>query len=177
MTVGRGLSAGCHPAGAALAGRRRFNYLAMARRSQLSPCSRKKRSLSSELAPRYGVGEGEGEGATVLVVCGAVPEGEGLGVADGATVFVVCGWLPEGEALASGVTVAVGKGEDCNGVTVAVGRGPAGTLGLATGDGLGSTSVRATPRVAVRCEITAPQTISNAAIAPKILFFFIGISS
>ncbi len=62
--------------------------------------------------PAHRYGAGDGDGATVLVVCGGVPEGEGLGVDDGATVLLVCGWLPEGEALASGITVAVGTGED-----------------------------------------------------------------
>lgn len=89
-------------------------------------------------------------------------------------MFVVCGWLPEGEALASGVTVAVGAGEDCSGVTVAVGRGPAGTLGFRTAVGLGSASVCATTCVTVSESTVAP-TIPNAILDPKDLLFFMRI--
>ncbi len=110
----------------------------------------------------------------MLVVCGGVPDGDGLAVGDGATVLVVCGWLPEGEALASGVTVAVGAGEDCSGVTVAVGRGPAGTLGFRRAVGLGSASVCATTCVTVSERTVAP-TIPNAILDPKGLFFFMRI--
>ena len=72
-------------------------------------------------------------------VCGAAV-GDGEGVGDGATVLVVCGCVPAGEALASGVTVAVGAGTDCNGVTVAVGCGPAGAFAPENGVGVGSLS-------------------------------------
>ncbi|HMJ06796.1 MAG TPA: hypothetical protein VK474_11115 [Chthoniobacterales bacterium] len=64
----------------------------------------------------------------MFVVRAGVAAGVGVGVGEGATVFVVCGCVPAGEALASGVTVAVGSGEDCKGVTVAVGRGPGGIV-------------------------------------------------
>ena len=48
--------------------------------------------------------------------------------------MVVIGCVPCGEALGNGVTVEVGCGVACTGVTIAVGRGPAGTLGLGSGE-------------------------------------------
>lgn len=49
-------------------------------------------------------------------------------------MFVVRGCVPAGEALGNGVTTTVGCGEAVTWLMVAVGRGPAGMLGLGSGE-------------------------------------------